>query len=554
MTINVEGLFKSASLTVSAHETAAMVQSRREHALLDVREYAEASLGRIEASTILPRRMLESRTTLVIPRRDTPVIVYDGGDGRAQLSVATLRSLGYERVASLEGGIAAWEAMGYPVAQGLNVVSKRFGEWLLDDDQVPEVRSDTLEEWSRTEGWLKLVDVRPQAEYLSGTVPGAENVPGIDVLLHSERWRRQGTRVVTHCAGRTRGILAAATLRLQGVNAQVLQDGTQGWILSGRSLDYRPRQVGDGWALGVDSEPGQLPQAVRDAARPVSGYELTKLVKSDRTTYVIDVRSGAEYSTLHIPASIHVPGGQLVSALDDHIGVAWSTIVLVDEGLGSGRAQWTGYWLRRLGVPNVLVLDGGVTRHREEGRPTEEGRQRNRPFAGLDGGRQLLLLDSADLSVLAGDVTIVDVDTSDQFAAGHIPEAHWILRSWLERDISTVAPSLDSPIVCYCHHDGRQSVLAAATLIEMGYTNVSVLRGGMRAWTDASLQVQQSVLGGPPVDVVRLPHEDGTAAMHDYLSSQRKLNLREGAREGQTAWSLARAFSRADPAGRGAHT
>ena len=95
---------------------------------------------------------------------------------------------------------------------------------------------------------------------------------------------------------------------------------------------------------------------------------------------------------------------------------------------------------------------------------------------------------------------VIFVDTSADFAAGHIPGSHWLPRGWLELQVGSVAPSLDTPIVVTCR-DGRNSALAAATLKGMGYANVSALEGGMAAWTEEEdLPVETGLTGvmSPP--------------------------------------------------------
>ena len=51
----------------------------------------------------------------------------------------------------------------------------------------------------------------------------------------------------------------------------------------------------------------------------------------DRTLYVLDVRDPAEYRAGHRPGSRSAPGGQLVQATDQWIGVRDARIVLVDD-------------------------------------------------------------------------------------------------------------------------------------------------------------------------------------------------------------------------------
>jgi rhodanese-related sulfurtransferase len=52
-------------------------------------------------------------------------------------------------------------------------------------------------------------------------------------------------------------------------------------------------------------------------------------------------------------------------------------------------------------------------------------------------------------------------------------------------------PDLDAPIALYCR-SGNMSARATDTLVELGYTNIVDLEGGMNAWTAAGNQLQSS--------------------------------------------------------------
>jgi sulfur-carrier protein adenylyltransferase/sulfurtransferase len=78
-------------------------------------------------------------------------------------------------------------------------------------------------------------------------------------------------------------------------------------------------------------------------------------------------------------------------------------------------------------------------------------------------------------------VNIIDVREAGEHAQGAITGARLIPRGVLERDVLGVFADLDTPLVLYCAA-GQRSVLAAASLVDMGYTDVSSLLGGFDRW------------------------------------------------------------------------
>jgi len=75
------------------------------------------------------------------------------------------------------------------------------------------------------------------------------------------------------------------------------------------------------------------------------------------------------------------------------------------------------------------------------------------------------LLSSEDARAL-----LIDVRTAEEYAEGHIPGA--ILIPYDEIGARFSEPDKARPIVVYCH-SGRRSAIAASTLKDMGYANVS---------------------------------------------------------------------------------
>lgn len=68
-----------------------------------------------------------------------------------------------------------------------------------------------------------------------------------------------------------------------------------------------------------------------------------------------------------------------------------------------------------------------------------------------------------------------------------------IPRGWIEFDIAEAVPALDTPIVVYCGTNVR-SPMAAKTLMDMGYTNVTNYAGGYFEWQEMGLEVNQGTL------------------------------------------------------------
>ena len=85
---------------------------------------------------------------------------------------------------------------------------------------------------------------------------------------------------------------------------------------------------------------------------------------------------------------------------------------------------------------------------------------------------------------------LVDVREDHEFALDHARGARHIGRGVLERDVETLVPAKDTPIVVYCG-GGYRSALAADNLLRMGYTNVISMAGGIRAWREAGYPVDK---------------------------------------------------------------
>ncbi len=80
--------------------------------------------------------------------------------------------------------------------------------------------------------------------------------------------------------------------------------------------------------------------------------------------------------------------------------------------------------------------------------------------------------------------TLLDVREREEYREGHLEGSVPLPRGFLEMRIEEAVPDKSSPIVAYCA-GGVRSLIAARTLKEMGYENVTSMSGGYTAWKNA---------------------------------------------------------------------
>ena len=485
----------------------------RELAILDAREEGEFGASHLFWAVPCPLSRREQRARALLPNLATRIVCVDDGRGLAERLGAYLEGIGATDVAVLDGGTKAWEASGGVLFSGINVPSKAFGEWAEHHYGTESVDPPELKAWLESGRDMVVLDSRTYEEFRRMSIPHGVSVPGGELAYRiADMVPNPETLVVVNCAGRTRSIMGAESLRQAGISNRVvaLRNGTMGWELAGLVCD---RGRTDRFPPGRPNTAGLALSrasafAERSGVQVVGPAELaTFAADPKRTLCVLDVRDPEEFAAAHLEGSVSAPGGQLVQATDTWIGVRGARIALIDDD--GVRARMAGAWLRQMRFPDVFVVEGGLAAAAVPGRA---------PIAELEAPVPTI---DADTLAAAGDAVVVDLARSVEFRDGHIPGALWGVRSRLDglRDRLSMAK-----LVVLTSPDGVLARLAVAEVKALTRAPVRVLDGGTAAWSRAACKLERDRTNPPDaacVDVYLRPYDRNSGvedAMRAYLS------------------------------------
>lgn len=460
----------------------------QEIAVLDVREHGQYGEAHLFYGTPLPFSRLEVDVPRLVPRQTVRVVVYDSGEidteSVALRAAQRLQDLGYTDVHVLEGGTKAWQAAGYVLFAGVNLPSKTFGELVEHAYGTPRITAQQLAAKQASREPLVILDGRPVSEFHKMNIPGAICCPNGELAYRIRSLvPDDSTPVIINCAGRTRSILGAQTLINLGISNPVyaLENGTQGWYLNDLPLEHggKSRYADDSGSGILQSQAQELAQ--RFEVPFVNAQKVAQwAADGDRSLFLCDVRTPEEFAAGSLPGAQHTPGGQLVQAGDQFIGVRGARLVLFDsDGI---RAAVIASWLRQMGQDACVLIDGLHSGLRLES-------------ASRFAAPELPLVTVAELrSRLERDeVLLVDLRPSMKYRAAHIPGALWSIRSRLARNLRDETRAIvlvaDEP------------ALAQWASLELPKP-AALLQGGMAAWQQAGLPLEASADIPPDHDCI----------------------------------------------------
>jgi rhodanese-related sulfurtransferase len=388
-----------------------------------------------------------------------------------------------------------------------------------------------LKQWIDSGRKMIVLDSRTQEEFTRMSIPTGIPMPGAELAYRiGDLAPDPDTLVVVNCAGRTRSIMGAESLRRAGIPNKVvaLRNGTMGWELAGLQCEHgRPERFTPGTpktaALALQRAKAF---AAESGVRDITPAELAAFeADGSRTLYVLDARDPSEYRAGHRKGSLSAPGGQLVQGTDNWVAVRGARIVVVDDT--GVRARMSAAWLRQMGNHDVFVADGAL------GTETGSSLPDLAPAVPTIGADALARRDPGQ--------AIIDLARSIDFRAGHIEHAIWGVRGRLG---PVVAKLPSATRIVLTSPDGALARFAHAEVQAMTKAEVVVLDGGTAAWRAAGHPVVANRADPPDdacIDFYLRAYDRNSGveeAMNAYLTWEIDL-VNEIKRDGTIAFGVA---------------
>lgn len=372
-------------------------------------------------------------------------------------------------------------------------------------------------------------DVRERGEFNNCQIANATSLPRSQIEFRVDALApNRAIPIVVYDDGGERAPLAARTLSALGyASVAVLEGGLPAWQKSGY-----PTASG----VNVPSKAfGERVYHEKDVP-DVTPQELKSLAESAADLAIFDVRTPEEFARFCIPGAVNVPGGDLIH----WAGVLKekpSTSVIINCA-GRTRSIIGAAALRRLGLSNVRSLRNGTMGWLLAGYALERQPARLPPAAPepsrseahetalrLAERERIPWVAPAELAGArqgsdAGVIYIIDVRSESEYERGHIAGSLSVPGGQAVQRADDFVAVHNARIIFVSEH-GTRAVMAAYWYREMGFPDVSVLRGGLRGWTESG---QPLAVGPSPTEPVGFAAARASAQLLGAEQLHRRMN------------------------------
>jgi len=513
---------------ISPEEAKEIYNRDKTTVFVDVRPYTEyAKYGYLFRRLDLPAGRLIFDARFRIPHKDTPIIVYAKKGKRAAIAAAQLVQMGYTNVRYMEGGILAWKRAGYPVMHSSFVGTidmprgKTPEEFLKETEAVAGEGITPLEAKERIErdSNTVILDVATRREYaiIGGKIPSSI-VTSYGEIVFTDFMKKvvpdANIPIIVTCTTGKRGLQIAKVLKEMGYkNVTYIRGGLGAWKKVGLPLEkYEPtqeRKIKSVNLLQIEPPRGKTGEDfANEAKRYVRGISLIEAKKKfdNKEAIFVDVRRRSEYKSGFIEGSLDIPLGRLIFDARERIPNKNTPIITYcEKGM---RGAIAGSYFVQMGYTNVRYLEGGISAWKKAGYPVvispyyykidlPQGKTPEDFLKEAEAvvGKGITPLEAKERIDKDPNTVILDVSTPiEHTLLGKIEGSLLLEQGEVPFNIKKKVHDARTPIIVTCS-TGKRAILVAKVLKEMGYKNVTYIRGGLGAWKKAGLPTAGYVKG-----------------------------------------------------------
>lgn len=387
---------------------------------------------------------------------------------------------------------------------------------------------------------LAILDVREEGVYSEGHLLYASSLP-LSKLEPSifQLVPRKGAPIALCDDGDGLSERAAERLAEFGyTDVAVLENGMQGWRDAGHEVFSGINVPSKAFGEIVEHEQ-QTPN--------ISAEELKAKLDAGDDLVVLDSRPYDEYHRMNIPTGLDVPGAELVHRVHD-VAPSPDTLVVVNCA-GRTRSIIGAQSLINAGIPNkVMALKNGTMGWNLAGYDLEHGSERRvlssteagtakateaaRRVAEKYGVRTITMDDLSAWQEETDQRTLYlfDIRNPEEFEAGHLSGSVWAPGGQLVQGTDKYAPVRNSRVVLI-DDNGVRATMTAHWLIQMGWNDVVVLKGGLDSGKLETGKYQPVVAGLNRADADAISAADLNALLPDgatVLDLGRSLDFKAG--------------------------
>jgi rhodanese-related sulfurtransferase len=430
---------------------------------------------------------------------DQPVYVYCYSGQTAGQTIALLNMLGIEAY-SVKSGFnkGAMQVEGYEAYVSTDAVELADAGAEFDADALAFVEdyfntvkdngnfmvaSDAVSTLTES-GDAVVVDIRTADDYAAGHIEGAISVPyGANMQELFADLPADTKLIVTCYSGQTAG-QTVAVLRALGHDAVSLKYGM--------NLGYAPYKVTTAATSYFANFEGN---------NIVSWDSVLEKIDAGENPYILSIRQAADYEAGHIVGAVNAAWGADLASKVSMLPTDQPVYVYCYSGQTAGQ---TIALLRMAGVEaysiksgmNAFDKDANAAYLSTDAVEMVDAAASFDPFvlasvvsyfnAIPEGGSNIMASDAVLAAVEAGEVTVVDIRTTEDFEAGHIEGAvNLPYGKGMEAGFADL-PSGKLVVACYSGQTAGQTV---AIMRELGYNAVSLKSGMVNGWLAAELPV-----------------------------------------------------------------